>query len=204
MSKQREELEHRLKLRNIKLSDYEDIREIMVSIYRNQGGAWTKQELKNQIKAFPEGQICIEDNGKVIAAALSIIVDYGKFGDNHTYDQITGFGKFDTHDDEGDTLYGTDVFVHSDYRGMRLGRRLYDARKELCENLNLRSIIAGGRIPGYSKYADEMTPRKYIDLVKNREIFDPVLSFQLANEFHVRKVITKYLPEDTDSRAYAT
>jgi ribosomal protein S18 acetylase RimI-like enzyme len=204
MSKQREELEHRLRLRNIKLSDYEDIREIMVSIYKNQGGAWTKAELKNQLRMFPEGQICIEDNGKVIAAALSIIVDYYKFGDNHSYHEITGYGKFDTHDPDGDTLYATDIFVHSDYRGMRLGRRLYDARKELCENLNLRSIIAGGRIPGYSKYADEMTPRKYIDLVKNREIFDPVLSFQLANEFHVRKVITKYLPEDTDSRAYAT
>ena len=32
MSKQREELEHRLKLRNIKLSDYEDIREIMAQL----------------------------------------------------------------------------------------------------------------------------------------------------------------------------
>ena len=204
MSKHREELEHRLKLRNIKLSDFDDIRDIMVSIYKDKGMAWTRQELKNQLKVFPEGQICIEDNGKVVAAALSIIVDYSQFGDNHTYDQITGFGKFDTHDDEGDTLYGTDVFVHQEYRGMRLGRRLYDARKELCENLNLRSIIAGGRIPGYANYADEMTPRKYIDLVKNKEIFDSVLSFQLANEFHVRKVITKYLPEDIDSRAYAT
>ena len=204
MSKNKEELEHRLRLRNIKLSDYDDIRAIMTSIYKNPGGAWTKEELKNQLRAFPEGQICIEDNGKVVAAALSLIVDYAQFGDNHTYDEITGYGKFDTHSDDGDTLYGTDVFVDKEYRGMRIGRRLYDARKELCENLNLRSIIAGGRIPGYANYADEMTPRKYIDLVKNKEIFDPVLSFQLANEFHVRKVITKYLPEDTDSRAYAT
>nr|MBI1231283.1 GNAT family N-acetyltransferase [Cytophagales bacterium] len=204
MSKQKEELEHRLKLRNIKPSDYEDIRQIMVSIYKNQGMAWTKEEFLNQVKAFPEGQICIEDNGKVVAVAMSLIVDYSKFGDTHTYDQITGYGKFDTHDEDGDTLYGTDVFVDKEYRGLRLGRRLYDARKELCENLNLRSIIAGGRIPGFNKYADQMTPRKYIDMVKNKEIFDPVLSFQLANEFHVRKVITKYLPEDLDSRAYAT
>ncbi|MEZ4566667.1 MAG: hypothetical protein R2860_06770 [Desulfobacterales bacterium] len=29
--------------------------------------------------------------------------------------------------------------------GLRLGRRLYDARKELCETLNLKSIIFGGR-----------------------------------------------------------
>ncbi|WP_186757470.1 bifunctional GNAT family N-acetyltransferase/carbon-nitrogen hydrolase family protein [Echinicola salinicaeni] len=205
MSKQKEELEHRLKLRNVILSDFENIRDIMISIYKEKEMTYTKQEFKNQIKAFPEGQICIEDNGKVVAVALSLVVEYSKFGDNHTYDEITGYGKFDTHDMEnGDTLYGTDVFVDREYRGLRLGRRLYDARKELCENLNLRSIIAGGRIPGYKNYADKITPRKYIELVKNKEIYDQVLSFQLANEFHVRKVITKYLPEDKESRAYAT
>ena len=149
MSKQNEELEHRLKLRNIKHSDFNDIREIMVSTYKTEAMSWTKEEFENQLNAFPEGQICLEDNGKVVAVALSIIVDYSKYGDNHSYEQIIGYGKFDTHDDNGDTLYGTDVFVDKEYRGLRLGRRLYDARKELCENLNLRSIIAGGRIPGY-------------------------------------------------------
>ena len=147
----------------------------MVSTYTTQAMSWTKEEFKNQLNAFPEGQICLEDNGKVVALALSIIVDYAKYGDNHSYDQIIGYGKFDTHDEMGDTLYGTDVFVDKEYRGLRLGRRLYDARKELCENLNLRSIIAGGRIPGYSKFADQMSPRKYIEMVKNKELFDPVL-----------------------------
>ena len=52
------------------------------------------------------------------------------------------------HDPEGNALYGVDVFVDPDYRGLRLGRRLYDARKQLCETLNLKSIIFGGRIPG--------------------------------------------------------
>ena len=195
---------HRLKLRTIKESDYEDIKEIMLIAYKDAGGAWKKREFLNQLKAFPEGQICIEADGKVVAAALSIIVDYAKFGDRHTYDEIIGYGKFNTHDYDGDTLYGTDVFVHPDYRDMRLGRRLYDARKELCENLNLRAIIAGGRIPNYKKYKDEMTPKQYIEEVKNKEIYDPVLSFQLANDFHIRKIIPRYSEEDTASHFYAT
>lgn len=195
---------HRLKLRTIVESDYDDIKEIMQIVYKNAGGAWTKKEFKNQLRAFPEGQICIEADRKVVAAALSIIVDYAKFGDKHTYDEITGYGKFNTHDYDGDTLYGTDVFVHPDYRDMRLGRRLYDARKELCENLNLRAIIAGGRIPGYNKYREDMTPKQYIEEVKNKEIYDPVLSFQLANDFHVRKILSHYSEEDRASHFYAT
>src|SRR5690606_15674476 len=99
MTKQKEELEHRLKLRNIKLTDYDDIRDIMVSVYKDVGGAWTKEELKNQLRVFTEGQICSEDNGKVIAVALSIVVAYIKVDVNHRYDEITGYGKFDTHDE---------------------------------------------------------------------------------------------------------
>ncbi|MDO9139536.1 MAG: carbon-nitrogen hydrolase family protein, partial [Methylobacter sp.] len=45
---------------------------------------------------------------------------------------------------------------------------------------------------------------RYIEEVKNREIFDPVLSFQLFNGFHVRKVLTGYLPVDAESKGYAT
>lgn len=199
-----QELEHRIKLRNIKISDFDDIKEIVGLIYSKARMGYSKAELQRQLKIFPEGQICIEDNGKVVAAALSLIVDYSKFGDKHTYEQITGNGTFTTHDEEGDTLYGTDVFVHPEYRDLRLGRRLYDARKELCENLNLRAIIAGGRIPGYKAYYNKLTPRQYIEEVKHKEIYDPVLSFQLANDFHVRKVLTNYLPDDKESRQYAT
>ena len=196
--------EHRLSLRNTRLSDYEDIREIMELVYPGMGGAWTRKQFASQISRFPEGQICIEDNGKVVAAAISLIVDYRRWGDRHTYDAITGNGYLTTHDPSGDTLYGVDVFVHPDYRGLRLGRRLYDARKELCENLNLRAIVAGGRIPGYREYRDQMAPREYVERVKSGEIYDRVLSFQLANDFHVRKVISNYLPSDRASQAYAT
>ncbi len=196
-------IEHRLKLRNTRLSDYEDIREIMDRVYPTMQGAWTQEQFESQITRFPEGQICIEDNGKVVAASVSLIVTYSRYGDKHTYKQITGNGFLTTHDPLGDTLYGVDIFVHPDYRNLRLGRRLYDARKELCENLNLRAMVVGGRIPGYWKYADQMTPQQYVELVRNKELYDPILTFQLANDFHIRKILFHYLPEDTESRAFA-
>ncbi|WP_410779949.1 GNAT family N-acetyltransferase [Hymenobacter sp. 15J16-1T3B] len=176
----------------------------MDQVYSNMEGAWAQDEYNALLKKFPEGQICIEDNGRVVAAALAIIVQYSDFGDRHTYTKITGNGKFNTHNPDGDTLYGVDVFVDPEYRNLRLGRRLYDARKELCENLNLRAMVAGGRIPGYAKYAEEMTPQKYVEMVRNKELTDPILTFQLANDFYVRKLIRGYLPYDGDSKAYAT
>ncbi|MEZ4756871.1 MAG: bifunctional GNAT family N-acetyltransferase/carbon-nitrogen hydrolase family protein [Flavobacteriales bacterium] len=195
----------RIRLRHLKLEDFQNLREAMVQAYPDMAGAiWREDHIRTLIARFPDGQFCVTVNGQVVASALSIIVDYDLYGDRHTYRQITGNYTFSTHDPEGDVLYGIDVFVHPEYRGMRLARRLYEARKELCERLNLKSIVAGGRIPNYGKYADKLKPREYIDKVKQKEIYDPTLSFQLSNDFHVLKVMQGYLQGDTSSLEYAT
>lgn len=199
-----QEPEHKLLLRNLTREDYHDVQEIMDRVYPNLDGAWPDRKYKAQLKVFPEGQICIEDHGRVVAAAFSVVVDYDKFGDQHTYEEITGDAYLTTHDPNGDVLYGVDIFVSPDYHGMRLGRRLYDARKELCQSLNLKAIVAGGRIPHYKLHADEMSPQKYIEMVRKKEIFDPILTFQLANDFDVKRLLKGYLPEDKESRGFAT
>ena len=197
-----EEPEFKLKLRGLTREDYPHIKRIMDRVYSGMGGAWKLSEYDALIDHFPEGQICIEDKGNVVAAALAIIVNAEEFESRHTYDDVTDDGKMTRHDPDGNALYGIDVFVDPAYRGLRLGRRLYDARKELCETLNLKSIIFGGRIPGYGEYSDTLSPSAYIQKVKATEIYDPVLSFQLANDFHIKKILKNYIPEDTRSNAY--
>ena len=192
-------------LRNLLLRDYKELRSSMIAAYDDIDSAiWQEHHISKLLQLFPDGQICITVDGKVVGTALSIIVDYKKFGDDHTYKTITGNFTFKTHDPDGDVLYGIEVFIHPDFRGLRLGRRLYEARKELCENLNLRAIIAGGRIPGYHEYANELKPQQYIEKVIAKQIHDPVLTFQLANDFHVTKVLKGYLPGDEGSMEYAT
>lgn len=194
-----------IELRKLTIDDYDGLRESMQEAYHDSGNDyWPKSNIQKLLRLFPEGQICITVDNKVVACALSIIVDYDVFGDNHTYEQITGKYSFSTHTSKGNVLYGIEVFVHPEYRGLRLARRLYEARKELCESLNLESIIAGGRIPGYHEYAKELTPRQYIDKVKIKELYDPTLTFQLSNDFHVRKILKNYLPGDLESKEYAT
>ncbi|MEX0619302.1 MAG: carbon-nitrogen hydrolase family protein [Pseudohongiellaceae bacterium] len=193
----------RLTLRHLTLADYEGLKALQDEVYPALGG-WPRKNYEAQLNVFLEGQLCLEDNGTVIAAAFSLIVDYERFGDKHTYNEITGDAYLTTHDPKGDVLYGIEMMVSPRYRGLRLGRRLYDARKELCRNLNLKSIIAGGRIPNYQKYAEKMSPYEYISLVKSKDIFDPILSFQLSNDFEVKQVLKAYMPEDKESMGYAT
>ena len=49
-----------------------------------------------------------------------------------------------------------------------------------------------------------MRPKEYIEKVRSRQIYDPVLTFQLSNDFHVRKVMMNYLPNDEESKHCAT
>lgn len=194
-----------IEVRSLTIEDYKTLKESMIQAYASLGGQyWKEESLKRLIQKFPDGQIVITHNGRVVGCALSIIVNYDNFGDKHTYRDITGHFSFETHDPKGETLYGIEVFVHPDYRGLRLARRLYDARKVLCERMNLKMMIAGGRIPKFGMYADTLTPKEYIDKVKRKEIYDPTLTFQLANDFQVKKLIRNYLPEDEESQGYAT
>ena len=194
----------KIELKYLTPEDFKELRTAMTDAFTNVvDPSWGKSHILKLIEIFPEGQIVIKVNGKLAGCALSIIVDYNKFGDEHTYREITDNYSFNTHTKKGNVLYGIDVFVKSEYRGMRLGRRMYDYRKELCEQLNLKCIVFGGRLPNYHKFADEISPREYITKVGHKEIEDPVLNFQLSNDFHVKKILKNYLEGDRGSQEYA-
>ena len=195
---------NKVQIRNLQIEDYAQLSQSFTRVYSDGSDVfWTHAQIKKLISIFPEGQIVTVVDDKIVGCALSIILDYDKVKNDHTYAQVTGKETFNTHNPEGNILYGIEVFIHPGYRGLRLARRMYEYRKELCETLNLKAIMFGGRIPNYHKYADKMRPKEYIARVRQREIYDPVLTFQLSNDFHVRKVMTNYLPNDEESKHYA-
>ncbi|MBK0369705.1 bifunctional GNAT family N-acetyltransferase/carbon-nitrogen hydrolase family protein [Flavobacterium agrisoli] len=195
---------NKVELRNLAFEDYKQLKNSMIKSYPEMADSyWKPDEIEKLLAIFPEGQLVILVDDVVVGSALSLIVDEKRIDKKHTYLEILGNYTFSTHNPEGDVLYGIDVFIHPDYRGLRLGRRLYDARKELCEQLNLKSIVFAGRIPNYGQYAKKWSPKKYIEKVKHKELHDPVLSFQLSNDFHVLRVIKNYLEGDEDSKEFA-
>lgn len=197
------------KIQNIELAfltndDYQELKQAMIIAYQSMPDSyWEEIEIKTLLGKFPEGQIVIKVDGHIAGCALSIIIDHEQFEEQHTYKNITGNYTFSTHTPAGDTLYGIDVFIKPEFRGLRLGRRLYEYRKELCEKLNLKGIVFGGRIPNYHKYEKELSPKQYIEKVKSREIHDPVLNFQLSNDFYPVRVLKGYLEGDKVSKEFA-
>jgi predicted amidohydrolase len=193
-----------IELKYLTIEDYKELKAAMIDAYSTMPNSyWKESHIKSLIDKFPEGQVVIKINNELAGCALSIILDYDKFDESHTYKDITGNYTFKTHETDGDVLYGIDVFIKSEYRGLRLGRRLYDYRKELTEKLNLRGIAFGGRIPNYYKYAASLSPKAYIEKVKRKEIQDPVLNFQMSNDFHPSKILKGYLEGDEASNDFA-
>ena len=195
---------NKVELRNLHIEDYKELKKSMIEAYPEMVDSyWKEDHIEKLLELFPEGQLVIVADGVVVGSALSILVTEDFAFKTKTYKSITGNYTFSTHNPDGEVLYGIDVFINPNYRGLRLGRRLYDSRKELCEQLNLKSIIFAGRIPNYGKYAHEINPKQYIEKVKRKEIYDPVLSFQLSNDFHEVRVLKNYLEDDKESQEYA-
>ena len=193
-----------IELSYLGLQDYKPLKAAMKATYHFMSDAyWTKKEIKALVKRFPQGQMVIKVNGEFAGFILSMIVNYDDFSDDHTYEEATGDYTFNTHDKNGDTLYGIDILVLSKFRKLGLGQRLYDYRKELCRKLNLKSIIFGGRIPNYHKHSDMLSPKEYVEKVQQKEIYDPVLNFQLSNGFRPLDVIAGFLEEDIESKEFA-
>ncbi len=164
---------------------------------------WRESHLESHLRVFPEGQFCAELDDRIVGSASSLIVKLVPDYTEHTWGQITANGMFTNHDPQGDSLYGADVSTHPRVRRLGIATMLYRARKDLAVKLNLRRIIAGGRLFNYCEYSDKMSAFEYAQKVVRKELADPVLSFQLRNGFQFVKILPNYM-KDSRSLNYAS
>ncbi len=181
-------------VRQLRVTDWEAFRDLQERCFPGME-ATTREQFESQIQHFPEGQLCVEYRGKLVATASSVILDFELYKDWSNWDEIADRGFIRNHKETGTTLYGIELMVDPDVRGRGLARRLYDARKKLARQKNLMRIVVGGRIPGYRKHAGAMTPREYVEKVVARELSDSVLTVQLASGFIVKRIIPAYIAD---------
>jgi ribosomal protein S18 acetylase RimI-like enzyme len=166
---------------------------------------WTEQQLSAHLDVFPQGQLVAEDSAFRCVGAISTLILRGSIDPlaPHTWVGITDGGYFSGHDPEGDTLYLADIYVGPAFWGQGVGSALYRALRDLCLDLRLRRVVAGGRLWGYTDVADHMSAHEYVAKVTAGELHDRVLVSQLRAGFRVRGLLPGYL-HDWRSRHWAT
>lgn len=162
------------------------------------------EHLRGPLSRFPEGQFVAFYEDEIVGVCLTFRIMEDVAKRPHSWAEITGNGFASRHDPDGDVLYGMEVAVDPDARGLKIGQRLYDARKKLAASLRLKGIVFAGRMPGYKKRHRRFpTPEAYLEAVQERVVRDPVLGFQLRNRFDPVTILKNYLPGDVESMGFA-
>lgn len=79
-----------VELKYLDLKDYQELKTAMKEVYQSiPNPYWEERQIKALVKLFPEGQVVIKVNGQLAGCSLSIIVDYDRFEDDHTFQEIT-------------------------------------------------------------------------------------------------------------------
>ncbi len=152
------------------------------------------------IRDFSEGNfVGLDDDGVPVCTGFGIRTFFDFDHPEHTIDQliddnIDRYGGGESGDvPDGDWYYGLTIVVRPDHRRRGIGKEMYELRKQVCRDLGLRGIVAGGVIPGYAGHRDEMSPDEYVAAVRAGDLYDRTLSFQLENGFEVRGALHDYM-----------
>lgn len=131
----------------------------------------------NHIKIFPEGQLVVESDGVIIGSASTMRSFFPK--EEQTYLEVTdNLWLTNAHNPEGDWMYGIDMGVLPEYRGLGLSREMYLARQEICKSLGLKGQIIGGMTIGYGRVKDKMTIAEYCYALEIKKFTDPTVTPQ--------------------------
>ena len=164
---------------------------------------WKEEQLKNHVTLFPQGALCIEVNGELAGSMTGLLVDFNPLHPEHSWEEITDSGYIRTHNPNGNTLYVVDIGVRPKFRNLGLGKWLMLSMYEVVVHLRLERLLGGGRMPGYHKYANNLSPEQYLKEVVRGELDDPVITFLLRSGRTPVKVIANYL-DDEESCNYGT
>ncbi len=193
-----------LVVRNATAADIPRIISLVTKAYAGMP-SYTPGMVQGQITHYPQGQFVVDYDGEIVGYAACFRIAENIALNAHSWTEITGGGYAARHDANGDWLYGMEICVDPDKRRLRIGQRLYDARRNLCQSEHLKGIVFGGRMPGWfrrqKRFAD---PMSYINAIREKKVIDPVINFHLRAGFQPVGILKDYLPSDKELGGIAT
>jgi GNAT superfamily N-acetyltransferase len=149
----------------------------------------------HHLSLFPQGQFSVLAGTRVVASTTSIRLPASRIVGQHRFTEILDDGWLNTHDPQGDCLYGIDMGVHPEFRGRGIARALYIARQQTVHSLGLRGQYTVGMPSGYGKLKDSLSAEEYYRKLQDGEISDPTVSAQQKIGFELRGLIPNYLDD---------
>lgn len=152
---------------------------------------------------FPDGCFAGFDGDRIVAAGLGLRTTFDFDHPVHTIDDIVPpDDRSSGHVPDGEWYYGTGIATHPEYRRRGIGSELYELRKQVCRNLGLRGIVAGGVLPGFAEHKHAMSADEYIVEVREGRLYDPTLTFQIEHGFEAICGLPDYI-SDTATDGWA-
>ncbi|WP_409288321.1 GNAT family N-acetyltransferase [Peribacillus sp. SCS-37] len=156
---------------------------------------WNREQLLNHVSLYPEGALFMEVDGEAAGSMTALLVNHDPNKD-HTWSDITDDGYIRTHNPDGNSLYIVDISIRPSFRKFGLGKCLMQSMYQIVTAHGLDRLIGGGRMPGYHKHAERLSPAEYLEEVCRGNLKDPVISFLLRCGRSPVKVIANYLDDE--------
>ncbi len=156
---------------------------------------YVPEDLELMADIFAEGSIVALLGGKqevVVGFGTGIFTDLDWRNLPETESEVLGELCVKNHDPAGKFYYGSEFCVHPDFRCQKIGRNIYDRRKEVVVRNKKVGFFAASVLQGYVDYKSGIGIDEYFRKIENREIYDPTLSMQLRNGFQIVKPIQNF------------
>jgi GNAT superfamily N-acetyltransferase len=146
----------------------------------------------NHIKVFPEGQIVLEKDGVVVGSAST-------FRSHFPAQEATFLESSDNlwitnaHVPDGKWMYGIDMGILPEYRGLGLSKEMYSVRQEICRKLGLKGQVIAGMTIGYGKVKERMTIEEYCYALEIKKFTDPTVTPQMKAGFRWIKPLYNHI-----------
>ena len=147
------------------------------------------EELRALAAEFADGCVVVLDGDTPVAMGLGIRVHFDFGHTQHSIRDLVGTDGGSGHAPDGAWYYGTSIAVLPGHRRRGIGRRLYDMRKQICRDLNLAGIVAGGVIPGYADHNGEMSAAHWDAQFADFRALNPTLREVSQDEILARSFV---------------
>jgi hypothetical protein len=151
-----------------------------------------RQHFINHIKVFPEGQIVLEKDGVIVGSA-STFRSHFPTQETTFLESSDNLWITNANVPDGEWMYGIDMGILPEYRGLGLSKEMYTVRQEICKMLGLKGQVIAGMTIGYGKVKHKMTIEEYCYALEIKKFTDPTVTPQMKAGFRWIKPLYNHI-----------